>query len=74
MEQVKRGGPSVAIKIEHASYEPARLFGRHFTESDLLYSKISRQSIDIMKENFRKDLSKDDWALVARLKKMFNIA
>lgn len=74
MEQVKKGGPSVAIKIEHASYEPARLFGRHFTESDLLYSKISRQSIDIMKENFRNDLAKEDWALVVKLKKIFNIA
>ena len=74
MEQVKRGGPSVAIKIEHASYEPARLFGRHFIESDLLYSKISRQSIDVLKENFRNDLSKEDWALVVKLKKVFNIA
>lgn len=74
MEQVKRGGPSVAIKIEHASYEPARLFGRHFIESDLLYSKITRQSIDILKETFRNDLAKDDWALVVKLKKIFNIA
>ena len=74
MDQVKRGGPSVAIKIEHASYEPARLFGRHFIESDLLYSKISRQSIDVLKENFRNDLSKEDWALVVKLKKVFNIA
>lgn len=74
MDQVKRGGPAVAIKIEHASYEPARLFGRHFTESDLLYSKISRQSIDILKENFRNDLAKEDWALVVKLKKIFNIA
>ena len=74
LEQVKRGGPSVAIKIEHASYEPARLFGRHFTEADLLYSKISRQSIDVMKENFRNDLSKEDWALVVKLKKLLSIA
>lgn len=74
MDQVKRGGPSVAIKIEHASYEPARLFGRHFTEADLLYSKISRQSIDVLKENFRNDLAKEDWALVVKLKKIFNIA
>ena len=74
LEQVKRGGPSVAIKIEHASYEPARLFGRHFTESDPLYSKISRQSIDIVKENFRNDLSKEDWALVVKLKKLLSIA
>lgn len=74
IDQVKKGGASVAIKIEHASYEPARLFGRHFVESDLLYSKISRQSIDILKENFRNDLSKEEWALVVKLKKLLNIA
>lgn len=71
--EVRRGGPSVAIKIEHASYEPARLVGRHFTERDELVSKISRTSIDVLKDNFRNDLSKEDWALVVKLKKVFNI-
>lgn len=71
--EVRRGGPSVAIKIEHASYEPARLVGRHFTERDELVSRISRTSIDVLKENFRNDLSKEDWALVVKLKKVFNI-
>lgn len=71
--EVRRGGPSVAIKIEHASYEPARMYGRHFTEKDELVSKISRASIDILKENFRNDLTKDDWQLVVKLKKVLNI-
>lgn len=71
--EVKKGGPSVAIKIECASWETPRMVGRHFTEQDQLVSKISRQSIDILKENFRNDLSKEDWALVVKLKSMFNI-
>lgn len=73
LPEVRRGGPSVAIKIEHASYEPARLVGRHFGEKDELASKISRTSIDVLKENFRNDMSKEDWALVVKLKKILNI-
>ncbi|PJF18167.1 Elongation factor, GTP-binding domain-containing protein [Paramicrosporidium saccamoebae] len=73
LPEVRRGGPSVAIKIEHASYEPARMVGRHFGEKDELVSKISRASIDVLKENFRNDLNKEDWALVVKLKKVFNI-
>lgn len=71
--EVRRGGPSVAIKIEHASWEPARMVGRHFGERDELVSKISRVSIDILKENFRNDLEKEDWQLVIKLKKVLNI-
>ncbi len=73
LEIVKRGSAAVAIKIESAAYEPARQFGRHFTESDSLMSKITRQSIDVLKENFRNDLSKDEWALVVKLKKALGI-
>lgn len=74
LTEVRRGGASVAIKIEHASYEPARQYGRHFTEADELVSKISRSSIDVLKESFRNDLCKEEWALVAKLKKVFSIA
>lgn len=73
LPEVRRGGPSVAIKIEHASWEPARMVGRHFGERDELVSKLSRSSIDILKENFRNDLEKEDWQLVIKLKKVFNI-
>lgn len=74
IDLVKKGGPSVAIKIECANYETPRMVGRHFAESDELVSKISRNSIDVLKESFRDDMSKDDWQLVIRLKKMLNIS
>ncbi|KAI8579577.1 hypothetical protein K450DRAFT_241654 [Umbelopsis ramanniana AG] len=75
VEIVKRGGAGggVAIKIECAVYETPKTYGRHFIESDELYSKITRQSIDILKESFRNDLSKEEWALVVKLKKVLNV-
>ncbi|KAI8342798.1 hypothetical protein BC941DRAFT_344964 [Chlamydoabsidia padenii] len=75
LEIVKKGqaGGGVAIKIECAVYETPKTFGRHLEEKDEIYSKISRQSIDVLKESFRKDMSKDDWALVVKLKKVLSI-
>jgi translation initiation factor aIF-2/yIF-2 len=75
VEIVKRGGAGggVAVKIECAVYETPKTYGRHFTETDELYSKITRQSIDILKESFRNDLSKEEWALVVKLKKFLGV-
>ncbi|GAA5816980.1 hypothetical protein MFLAVUS_010515 [Mucor flavus] len=75
MEQVKKGGAGggVAIKIECAVYETPKTYGRHFEDSDELYSKVTRQSIDILKESFRNDLSKEEWALVVKLKKVLGV-
>ena len=42
-------GAGVAVKIEHAVYQSAKMFGRHFDEKDELLSHISRQSIDVLK-------------------------
>ncbi|KAJ2548888.1 eukaryotic translation initiation factor 5B, partial [Coemansia sp. RSA 1933] len=76
MDIVRKGesGAGVAIRIECASYENPKTYGRHFDDSDEIYSMISRNSIDVLKENFRKDLSKDEWALVIKLKKVLNIS
>jgi hypothetical protein len=30
-------------------YQSAKMFGRHFDEKDEVYSRISRQSIDVLK-------------------------
>ncbi|ORX62702.1 P-loop containing nucleoside triphosphate hydrolase protein [Hesseltinella vesiculosa] len=75
MEIVKKGqaGGGVAIKIECAVYETPKTFGRHLEEKDEIYSRITRGSIDILKESFRKDMTKEDWALVVKLKKTLNI-
>lgn len=66
----KKGQPSVAVKIEGPN-QP--LYGRHLEEKDILYSAISRQSIDTLKEFFRSDVTNEEWLLIKDLKPMFDI-
>ncbi|KAF2265948.1 hypothetical protein CC78DRAFT_559601 [Lojkania enalia] len=66
----KKGQPSVAVKIEGPN-QP--LYGRHLEEKDTLYSAISRQSIDTLKEFYRSDVSQEEWKLIVTLKKEFDI-
>lgn len=69
----KKGQPSVAVKIEQAgSSQP--MYGRHLEEKDLLYSLVTRQSIDVLKEFYRADVSMEEWALIKKLKPLFDIA
>ena len=63
----------MAVRIESPSYQTPATFGRHFTQENEIYSHISRASIDILKTTFRNDLSKEDWALVVRLKRSLKI-
>lgn len=53
---------------------PAKGDGCTRCEQDELVSRISRKSIDLLKEHFRDDMTKDDWRLVVKLKAMFDIA
>ncbi|KAF2837149.1 hypothetical protein M501DRAFT_986489 [Patellaria atrata CBS 101060] len=66
----KKGQPSVAVKIEGPN-QP--LYGRHLEEKDTLYSLISRQSIDTLKDFYRDEVSRDEWALIKKLKPEFDI-
>ena len=66
----KKGQPSVAVKIEGPN-QP--MYGRHLEEKDTLYSLISRQSIDTLKEYYRADVTTEEWALVKKLKPLFDI-
>lgn len=68
-----RKGQEVCIKVEPIPGESPKMFGRHFDDTDLLTSKITRQSIDACKEYFRDDLTKADWQLMIELKKLFQI-
>ncbi|KAF8509436.1 hypothetical protein BU17DRAFT_77853 [Hysterangium stoloniferum] len=75
MDIVKKSqaGGGVAVKIEHAVYESAKMFGRHFDEKDELLSQITRQSIDVLKESFKADVSKEEWNLIRGLKTRLGI-
>ena len=48
-------------------------FGRQFDEDDELCSKLTRESIDLLKEYHKEDMSKDDWKLVIQLKRVLGI-
>ncbi|XP_045488217.1 eukaryotic translation initiation factor 5B isoform X2 [Pieris rapae] len=71
--ETARKGQEVCIKIEPIPGESPKMFGRHFDETDMLVSKISRASIDACKDYFRDDLIKTDWQLMVELKKLFSI-
>ncbi|CCD46099.1 hypothetical protein BofuT4_P116490.1 [Botrytis cinerea T4] len=49
-------------------------YGRHLEEADTLYSLISRKSIDTLKEFYRDEVKKDEWALILKLKPLFDIS
>ncbi|RMJ28900.1 Translation Initiation Factor [Aspergillus sp. HF37] len=66
----KKAQPSVAVKIE-GNNQP--LYGRHLEEKDTLYSHISRASIDTLKEFYRSEVSMDEWALIKKLKPVFEV-
>ena len=66
---VAKAGQSVAIKIQPGSTEEGmRMYGRHFAHTDELVARMTRPSIDAMKEFYRDELQKDDWRLVVELK------
>ncbi|KAK2977459.1 hypothetical protein RJ640_031018 [Escallonia rubra] len=67
-------GQKVAIKIIGSNPdEQQKMFGRHFEIEDELVSHISRRSIDILKANYREDLTNEEWRLVVKLKNLFKI-
>ncbi|KAL4585742.1 hypothetical protein LXL04_010366 [Taraxacum kok-saghyz] len=71
---VAKKGQKVAIKITGSNAEEQqKMFGRHFEMEDELVSHISRNSIDILKANYRDELSNEEWKLVVKLKNLFKI-
>jgi translation initiation factor 5B len=71
-QDTARKGTSIAVKIVNES-NPTITYGRQFDSSNLLYSKLTRASIDALKAHFKDQLENEDWRLVVKLKKVFNI-
>jgi len=71
--EMAKKGTNVCIKIEPTSAQAHIQLGRHFEATDDLYSKISRESIDCLKEHFRDQMAKTDWQLIIDMKKVFEI-
>mmetsp|Transcript_28034 Transcript_28034/g.34117 ORF Transcript_28034/g.34117 Transcript_28034/m.34117 type:complete len:831 (+) Transcript_28034:279-2771(+) len=71
-EDIARKGTSAAAKIVNET-NPTITYGRQFDARHNLYSMLTRQSIDALKENFKEKLETEDWRLVVKLKKIYNI-
>lgn len=70
VNQVRTKDGSVAIKITN---DGSVAYGRHFDDTNQIVSLITRDSIDLLKESYRDDMTKDDWGTVLKLKKVFGI-
>ncbi|KAJ2827559.1 eukaryotic translation initiation factor 5B [Coemansia furcata] len=65
-------GAGFTIRIENMGRHQ-KTYGRHFDENDLLYSQVTRDSIDVLKETFRANLTKEEWKLVIKLKTILGV-
>mmetsp|Transcript_2230 Transcript_2230/g.2641 ORF Transcript_2230/g.2641 Transcript_2230/m.2641 type:complete len:637 (-) Transcript_2230:89-1999(-) len=63
-------GDEVAIRIVG---DTNITVGRHFDVSNMLVSRLSRETIDCLKANFREEVTKDEWRLVVKLKSILGI-
>jgi len=72
--QMAKKGDDCAIKIEQLVGGQDYYYGRHFDHNDNLVSKLTRESIDLLKANFKDEMELEDWALVKKLKPVFGIA
>ena len=79
MEQGKelrelKKGQKAAIRITPNSYSQSNYaYGRQFDYKDDLISKVTRTSIDLLKEFHADDMTREHWKLVISLKKLFGI-
>ena len=63
---IARKGDEVCVKID-AVPGTIKMYGRHFDDTDIIMSKITREGIDVCKQYFR------DWMLMRELKGVFGI-
>ncbi len=64
--------PEVCIKVIPMTTTSV-MYGRQFDHEDRVYSKISRRSIDVLKLYYKEEMSDENWKLIMRLKKVFDI-
>uniref|UniRef100_A0A6A7FX50 Eukaryotic translation initiation factor 5B n=1 Tax=Hirondellea gigas TaxID=1518452 RepID=A0A6A7FX50_9CRUS len=68
-----KAGEKVAVKIAQGVMESHIYYGRQFDYRNKLCSVLTRNSIDVLKEHFKQELSDENWRLVVKLKKFFQI-
>ncbi|VEU24032.1 DEKNAAC105154 [Brettanomyces naardenensis] len=73
-DEVRKGDTNagVAIRLEAGSSQPT--WGRHVDENDPLYSMLTRETIDTLKDPaFRETVPREDWFLIRKLKSVLEI-
>jgi translation initiation factor 5B len=62
-------GDIVTLKVEGENVS----FGRHVFEESVLYSRITRESLDYMKANCKDKIDSDCLKLLIKIKKVFDL-
>lgn len=60
----------VCIRLENLNH---LTFSKHFDETSWFFSNINRTKLEILKRDFKSDLSKDEWLLTARIVKLLGV-
>ena len=68
--RLSREWQSASVKIDAVT---SIAFGRQFDHTYKLYARVTRKSIDALKEFFREECTREDWDLLVRLKKQFGV-
>ena len=73
--EIATKGQEVSIKIENTPGETPKSYDRIFdnTNHRIIRSKISRESIDAVKNYFCDEMTRSDWELMVEMKKVFGI-
>lgn len=71
--EVAKRGARVAIKIEGGKGQTPRVLGRHFAVDDMIYSRVTRGSIDLLKKYFKDELAEHHLELLLFLKNKLGI-
>ena len=70
--EIGKKSSSVCIKVDNQE-TPTIAYGRQFDHTNILYSKITRESLNVLKEYYRDECTKEDLLLLIKLKKLFAI-
>ncbi|KAI5167906.1 translation initiation factor 5B [Nematocida sp. AWRm78] len=68
-----RAGSKASIKVEVTGNQQPIIVGRKLFENDQIISRLTRESIDFLKESFKDALTKEDWLTVIKLKGILGI-
>lgn len=62
-------GDEICIRLENPNH---LTFSRDFSDTYSYFSNIDRPKLELLKRDFKSDLTKDNWLLVAKIAKLLN--